>query len=153
MALYSYSVNGTALNTGTGLLTVQTAATGAGSVVAVKEIMLAGEAGSSTVARVAVNRPSAAPTGAATAQTGELLNPASRAADFVVATAYATTQGTLSTNDVLIIGFNAFGGVNRWVAMPGQEIYVGTQGAVAYLITRSRSGTPTVNGHLIAEQL
>lgn len=149
---YSYSVNGTALSTTTGLLTVQTAATGAGSVVLVKEIMLAGEAGSSAVARVAVNRPSAAPTGAATAQTAEKLNPASAGATHVVATAYATTQGTLSTNDVIMIPFNAFGGVVRWLAAPGSEIVVGTQGAVAYLIIRSRSGTSTVSGHLIVEE-
>lgn len=153
MAKYSYSVNGTALSTTTGLLTVQTAATGAGSVVNVYELMLAGEAGSSTVARVVVNRPSAAPTGAATAQTAEKFNPASGAATHVVATAYATTQGTLSTNDVLIPGFNAFGGVVRWLAAPGSEVVVGTQGAVAYLIIRSRSGTPTVSGHLCVEEL
>lgn len=152
MAHYSYSVNGTALSTTTGLLTVQTAATGAGSVVLVKEILLAGEAGSSAVARVAVNRPSAAPTGGATAQTAEKLNPASVAATHVVATAYATTQGTLATNDVIMIPFNAFGGVVRWLAAPGQEIVVGTQGAVAYLIIRSRSGTSTVSGHLVVEE-
>ena len=152
MARYTYSVNGTALSTSTGLLTVQTAATGAGSVCNVVEIMLGGEAGSSTVGRVAVNRPSAAPTGGATAQTAEKLNPASGAATHVVATAYATTQGTLSTNDVIILDFNAFGGVVRWHSFPGEEIVVGTQGAVAYLIVRSRSGTPTVGGHLVVEE-
>lgn len=153
MAFFSYSVNGTALATTTGLLTVETTATGAGSVVSVTEIMLGGESGSSTVARVAVNRPSAAPTGARTAQTAEKLNPASGSASHFVATAYATTQGTLSTNDVAILGFNTFGGVVRWVAAPKQEIIVGTQGAVAYLIIRSRSGTPTVSGHIIVEEL
>jgi hypothetical protein len=153
MAKYSASINGTALSTTTGLLTVQTAATGAGSVVSLLEVMLAGEAGSSSVARFVINRPSAAPTGAATAQTCEKLNPASATNTFVVATAYATTQGTLSTNDVLILGFNAFGGVIRWLAAPGEEVIVGTQGAVAYLIGRSRSGTPTVSGHFVMEEM
>lgn len=152
MSLYSYSINGTALSTTTGLLTLQTAVTGAGSVISLNEVMLAGEAGSSSVARFAVNRPSAAPTGGATAQTAEKINPASGAATHVVATAYASTQGTLSTNDVLILGFNAFGGVIRWLAAPGEEIVVGTQGAVAYLIGRSRSGTPTVSGHMIVNE-
>jgi len=152
LAKYTYSINGTALSTSTGLLTVQTAATGAGSVVSVQEIMLGGEAGSSTVARVVFNRPSAAPTGGATAQTAEKLHPASPTATHVVATAYATTQGTLSTNDVLILGFNAFGGVVRWLAAPGEEVIVGTQGAVAYGILRSRSGTPTVSGHIVVEE-
>lgn len=153
MAKYSYSINGTALSTTTGTLTVQTAATGAGSVVNVYEVLLGGEAGSSAVARVVLNRPSAAPTGGATAQTAEKLNPASGAATHVVATVYATTQGTLSTNDVAIIPFNAFGGVVRWLAAPGSEIVVGTQGAVAYLIMRSRSGTSTVSGHMLIEEL
>lgn len=150
--LFSYSVNGTALSTTTGLLTVQTAATGAGSVCLVKEVMLGGEAGSSGVVRFALNRPSAAPTGAATAQTAEKLNPASAGATHVVATAYATTQGTLSTNDVMLWSFNAFGGVVRLLMAPGAEIVVGTQGAVAYLIGRSRSGTSTVSGHFVVEE-
>lgn len=159
MAKYSASVNGTALSTTTGLLTVVTTATGAGSIVYLNEIMLGGEAGSSTVARVAVNRFAAAasgagadPTGAATAQTCEKLNPGSAAFAGTVATAFASTQGTLSTNDVLILGFNAFGGVIRWLAAPGEEIVVGGQGAVQYLGIRSRSGTPFVSGHIVLEQ-
>lgn len=152
MGKYTYSIAGTALSTTTGLLTVQTTATGAGSVVNVGEILLGGEAGSSSVARIAVNRPSAAPTGGATAQTAEKLHPAAPTASATIATVYATTQGTLSTNDVLAWAFNAFGGFVRWVAMPGEEVVVGTQGAVAYLITRSRSGTPTVSGHIITEE-
>lgn len=157
MAIYTYSVNGTSLSTTTGLLTAQTAATGAGSVINVIELMLGGEAGSSTVARMAVNRPDSAggavPTGAATAQTAEKRHPASGAATHVVATAYATTQGTLATNDVLTYAFNAFGGFVRWGAMPGEEIVVGSQGAVRYLIWRSRSGTPGVSGTLVIEEL
>ncbi len=152
MGKYTYSIAGTALSTTTGLLTIQTTATGAGSVVNVGEILLGGEAGSSSVARIAVNRPSAAPTGAATAQTAEKLHPAAPTASAVIATAYASTQGTLSTNDVLAWAFNAFGGFVRWVAMPGEEVVVGTQGAVAYLIIRSRSGTPTVSGHIVTEE-
>lgn len=152
MGKYTASIQGTALSTTTGLLTVQTTATAAGSVVVMSEILLGGEAGSSSVARIAVNRPSAAPTGGATAQTAEKLHPASPAASSTIATVYATTQGTLSTNDVLAWSFNAFGGFVRWVAMPGQEVVVGTQGAVAYVILRSRSGTPTVSGHIIFEE-
>lgn len=152
MGKYTSSVAGTALSTSTGLLTIQTTASGAGSVVVLSEILLGGEASSSSVARIAVNRPSAAPTGAATAQTAEKLHPAAPTPGATIATAYATTQGTLSTNDVLAWAFNAFGGFVRWVAMPTQEVVVGTQGAVAYLIIRSRSGTPTVSGHLIWEE-
>lgn len=152
MARYSASVNGVALSTTNDLKTIQTTATGAGSVVRVPEIYLAGEAAASAVARVAVNRPSGAPTGAATSQTPEKLDPASVAAAFTVATTYASSQATLSTNDVVVLCFNAFGGVVRWLAMPDFEIVVGSQGAIAYLSTRSRSGTSTVSGHIIIEE-
>lgn len=152
MARYSVSFNGFTLSTTNDVRTVQTTATGQGSVVKVYELYFGGEASSSTVARVAVNRPSAAPTGAATSQTPEKLDPASVAAAFTAATTYATTQSTLSTNDVLILAFNAFGGVVRWFPPPDGEIVVGSQGAVAYLSTRSRSGTPVVSGHILVEE-
>jgi hypothetical protein len=74
------------------------------------------------------------------------------AAAFTNASVYATTQATLSTNDVLILAFNAFGGVVRWFAAPDSEVIVGSQGAVAYLSTRSRSGTPVVSGHFLVEE-
>lgn len=152
MARYTVSVNGVALSTTNDLKTLQTTATGAGSVIKVPEIYLSGEAGSSAFARVVVNRPSASPTGAATSQTPEKIDPASVAAAFTAATTYATTQSTLSTNDVLILGFNAFGGVVRWLAMPDYEIVTGSQGAIAYLSIRSRSGTSTVSGHVVVEE-
>jgi dienelactone hydrolase len=82
----------------------------------------------------------------------EKLDPASVAAAFEFNSTYASSQATLSTNDVLILGFNAFGGVVRWLAMPEFEIVVGSQGAVAYLSVRSRSGTSTVSGHIIVEE-
>lgn len=157
MARYTYSVNGTALSTTTGLLTAETTATGAGSVIQVLELMLGGEQSASTPTRMVLNRPDsgggAVPTGARTAQTAEKTNPASGAASHFVDTAFASTQGTLATNDVLSWGFNAFGGVVRWVALPGEEIVVGTQGAIRYLIWRSRSGTPTCSGHMVVEEL
>jgi hypothetical protein len=152
MARYSGSINGVALSTTNDLRTIETTATGAGSVVKVSEIYLAGEAGSSAVARVVVNRPSVAPTGAGTPVVAEKLDPASVAAAFEFNSTYASSQATLSTNDVLILGFNAFGGVVRWLAMPEFEIVVGSQGAVAYLSVRSRSGTSTVSGHIIVEE-
>lgn len=152
MARYAASYNGIALSTTNDVRTLQTTATGQGSVIRVYEIYLGGESSSSTVARVAVNRPSAAPTGAATNVVPEKVDPASVAAAFTNASTYATTQPTLSTNDVLILAFNAFGGVVRWFATPDGEIVVGSQGAVAYLSTRSRSGTPTVSGHILVEE-
>lgn len=151
MARYSGSINGVALSTTADLGTVVTTATGAGSVVKVYEIQLGGEAGSSAVARVAVNRPSSVGT-TPTSQTPEKLNPASVAAAFTYASTWSA-QPTLSANDVIILGFNAFGGIVQWRAIPDSEIVVGAQGAIANLSIRSRSGTSTVSGHVLIEQL
>jgi len=152
MAKYGLSLSGVACSTSNDLRTIQTTATGQGSVVSVYSIYIAGEAASSSFARIAVNRPSGAPTGAATTVVPEKINPASVAAAFTNASTYASSQPTLSTNDVLSPALNAFGAVINLVLPPGSEVVVGSQGAVAYLSIRSRSGTPTVSGHILVEE-
>jgi hypothetical protein len=134
MAIYACAFRET-LSTTDDLRTLQTVATGQGSVLKVIEVSLSGESSSSAVTQFAVNRPSGAPTGA-----------------FTNASTYATTQPTLSTNDVLNPSLNTFGGIYRWVAYPGSEIVVGGQGAVAYLSFRARSGANPVSGHIIVEE-
>jgi hypothetical protein len=151
MAFYTTSVNGVALSTTNDLKTFVTTATGAGSVIAMSEYYLAGEAGASAVCRVAINRPSAVGITGAGAQTPEKVSPASVAAAYTVYTGW-TTQPVLVANDVQTPTFNAFGGVALWGAPPGQEIVVGSQGAIANLSVRSRSGTSTVSGHFIVEE-
>lgn len=152
MARYGCSFSGFTLSTTNDVRTLQTTATAQGSVLRVYEIYFGGEASSSTVARVAINRPSGAPSGAATNVVPEKVDAASVAAAFTNASTYATSQPTLSTNDVAILAFNAFGGVVRWFAVPDSEIIVGSQGAVAYLSIRSRSGVPVVSGHILVEE-
>lgn len=151
MARYASSF-ALALSTSNDVRTIQTVATGQGSSLKVYELFVGGEASSSTPARVVLNRPSAAPTGAATNVVPEKIDPASVAAAFTNASTYASTQPTLSTNDLLTISFNAFGGVVRWIPPPDGEIIVGVQGAIAYLSLRSRSGTPNIGGHLLIEE-
>ncbi len=153
MAVYAFSANGVALSTTIDTGTITTTATGAGSAVEMKELFFSGEAGSSSYARLVVNRPSAAPTGAITASTLNKLSPSAPNPTFQVGTAWAATNPTLSSTDVLTPGFNAFAGQAHWWALPGCEVVVGTQGAVAYLSIRSRSGTPTVTGHVLIEEL
>lgn len=153
MARFGLSLNGVACSTTNDLRTIQSVATGQGSALAVYSIYLAGEASSSTFGRIVVNRPSGAPTGAATNVVPEKLNPASVAAAFTNSSTYASSQPTLSTNDVLTPSLNAFGGVINLMLPPGSEVIVGTQGAIAYLSIRSRSGTPTVSGHVLVEEL
>lgn len=151
MARYACSY-ALALSTTNDVRTIQSVATGQGSTLKIFEVFVGGEASSSTVARLVANRPSASPTGAATNVVPEKIDPASVAAAFTNASTYATTQSTLSTNDILTISFNAFGGVVRWIPAPDGEIIVGTQGAIAYLSFRSRSGTPSVGGHFLVEE-
>lgn len=153
MALYACSFNGVTLSTTNDVRTLQSVATGQGSVIKLQQLYLAGEASSTAFARVAVNRPSGAPTGAATNVTPEKVDPGSVAAAFTNASTYASSQPTLSTNDVLIPGFNAFGGVVNLVLPPGSEIVVGSQGAIAYLSIRSRSGTSVISGHAIVYEV
>lgn len=159
MAKYALSINGVAVSTSQDTKTIITTATGAGSVVNLYELSIQGEAGSSSVVRMVVNRPSAVGiTIGANTQVPEKINPASGVATFTVAGTSAavstwTTPPTLSTNDVIVPLINAFGGEYRWVAVPGSEIVVGGQGAIANLSFRSRSGTPTLSGHLLTEEV
>lgn len=158
MAKYSANMQGVTLNNTQDFHTIVTVATGAGSVVKVYEIWISGEAGSSSVARIAVNRPTAIGiTIGATVQTPEKIDPASTNSSVVLAGSASTlsswtTQPAISTNDVLSPSLNAFGGVVRWVAPPDSEIIVGGQGAVANLIFRARSGTPAISGHILFEE-
>jgi hypothetical protein len=159
MSLFSATFAGVTASTTQDMKTVITTATGQGSVVKVYEIYVAGEAGSSTVQRLQVNRPTAVGvTIGANTQTPEKVDPASVASAFTLAGSISavsswTTPPVASTNDILTIGLNAFGGVVRWVAPPGSEVVVGSQGAIAHLIAlRSRSGTAALSGHILISE-
>lgn len=129
-------------------------ASGAGSALGLYEASLSGEAASSSFVRFVLNRPSAQnPTGL-TAQTPTPLHPGSVAAAY---TAYSGGTGTSCTPslNVLVPAFNAFGGVYTWLAGPGGEVIIGTQGTsvpAQNLILYSLSGTPNFSGHLLIEQ-
>lgn len=155
MALYTSGVNSVALSTSADLRTLVTTATGQGSSLRLYEVLLSGEAGSSTVAALVVNRPSANGVTIGSTITPVKVDPASVNAAFSVAShsgGWSGSQPTLSATDVLVLGFNAFGGGQKWTAFPGAEVIVGTQGAVANLSFRSRTGTPTCSGHIIVEE-
>lgn len=153
MALYSVSMNGVTLSTSADTRTLVTTTAGAGSSVYVYELFMAGEAGSAAVVRFAVNRPSAVGITSSGPQTPVVLNPSSPAAGSTWATGW-TTQPTLSTNDVILPTFNAFGGIVRWVAPPDSQIVTGNSlaGAAANLSFRSRSGTSVISGHILFEE-
>ena len=142
--VYSGSRAGITLATTTDLWTLTVAAA---AQVRVLESYLGGEATASTVLRFAVQISTSGTT--PTNQTPSLFNSRSPAASSLFRTAW-TTQPTLSGNPLLFHAFNAFGGTDRWVPQPGEEIYLvnGEQ-----LSGRSASGIPIVSGHLIWEEL
>ena len=117
------------------------------------EMFIGGEATASTVNRMALRRIS---TNAATPtnQTPAALNYASVAS---LAQGYvaATTGPTIaSTQHLANLAFNAFGGLIRWVAAPGEEIYFGTATQPnAECVLDSISGTGIVSSDIKFEQL
>ena len=140
-------------------LLIEAAATGAGSVLAIHEISLSGEATSASFVRFVLNRPSARTIGSSpTTQTPQPLNPGSVAAAYTVYTDIGSSSNAVTPGGVhlLVPAFNAFGGVYTWLAAPNGEIILGTQGAgigSQVVVLYSLSGTPTVSGHFIIEEL
>ena len=131
----------------------QAVRTTAASSLKILEIFVGGEATSSTVNRMTLRRLStngATPTN----QTPAALNSLSAAA---VSQGYvaATTGPTIaSTQHLVHIAFNAFGGVVRWVAAPGEEIW-GTASTApnGELVFDSISGTGVVSSDIKFEEI
>lgn len=150
--VYSKAMTGITLTTTNSLWQLLAPASGQ---MRILESFLGGEATTSTVLRFSVAR-SAVGTGTTPATyTAEKFNTRSPAA---AATAYGavgaqvawgTTQETLN-NPLFMHAFNAFGGTDRWVPQPGEEIYL-VNGE--YISGRSLSGTPVVSGHVIWEEM
>ncbi len=162
MAKYVSSLLGATASTSASApnLAVVAAATGQGSLLAIHEISLSGEASSSTFVRFVLNRPSAVTAGGGpTAQVPQPLSPSSVAATYVVYTDISAGGGCSITPggvNLLVPAFNAFGGVYTWLAAPKGEILIGGQGNVVAsrnLIFYSASGTPVFSGHFIIEEL
>ena len=127
--------------------------TTAASTLRVIEVMVSGEATSSTVNRMALRRLStngATPTN----QVPAALNPLSAAS---VSQGYvaATTGPTIaSTVHLLHLALNTFGGVVRWVAAPGEEVYATASTApTGEIVLDSISGTGVVSTHMLFEEM
>lgn len=146
--VYSLTRAGIALSTTTDLWTLTVGTAGQ---LRILESYIAGEVTASAVARVGLALASS--NGATpTAFTPEKFNSRSPAAVATVATAW-TTQPTRNSNSKMLHAFNAFGGSDRWVPQPGEEIYaVGTGSSEQYSM-RSLSGTSTVSAHCMWEEL
>ncbi len=141
--VYSIINAGATLSITADLLSVQAAAAGQGRIL---EIIIGGEATTSAVNRISVQRAGTTYT-ANTAITPEKFNSRSPAAAGVYGK--ASTQ-TLVGNPILSLALNAFGGMIRWVAAPGEEIYYVNSEIVSM---RSASGTSVVSATVIFEEL
>lgn len=141
--VYSIINAGTALSTTADNLTCQAASAGQGRIL---EIIVGGEAASSAVNRLSVQRAGTSIT-SNTAITPEKFTSRSPAA--------AGTYGKAGTqslvgNPMLSLAFNAFGGFLDWKAAPGEEIYFVNSEVVSM---RSASGTSTVSSTIVFEEL
>lgn len=119
----------------------------------VTELFIGGEATASTVNRMALRRLStngSTPTN----QVPAALNPLSAAS---VSQGYvaATTGPTIaSTQHLANLALNVFGGVVRWVAHPGEEIYATASTAPnGELVLDSISGTGVVSTDIKFEEI
>ena len=141
--VFSIIRNGVALSTTADNMTFQAAAAGQGRIL---EIIIGGEATSSAVNRVAIQRAGTSITGNS-AITPEKFNSRSPAAAGVYG---ATGTQALAGNPMITIAFNAFGGFIRWVAAPGEEMYYVNSEVIS---VRSLSGTSTVSSTGVFEEL
>ena len=151
---YSKAVAGVALSTTNDYLELGAAAAGQLRVI---EVFLGGEASATAVVRVNFSRVTSQGTGTApTAYTPEKFNTRSPAASGTyygalgAVVTWATAQATLATNPILIFAFNAFGGSDRWVAQPGEEIYCVN---AEFVSMRSASGTSVCSASVVVEEL
>jgi hypothetical protein len=156
MAVYQKPYTGITLNTTNSVYGLRPSAT---IMFRVLESYIGGEATTSTVLRAGVSRFTADGTGTApTVYTAQKLNPLSQAAATVVhgglsaLVAFGTLQETLG-DPLVVHAFNAFGGTDRWVPQPGEEIMATGAIATNGISLRSLSGVPIVSGHAIFEEM
>lgn len=151
------AAQGSTLLTSNGYLGVRT--TAATNAIRLVEVFIGGEATSSTVNRMALRRHSSnSATPAAGAgqvnTTPSPISPWSVASTHATFGAATTNPTTANLNALHVMSFNPFGGVIRWVAAPGEEVWVATNTANnSEVSVTSMSGTGLVSVSVIAEEM
>jgi hypothetical protein len=143
--VYYASQSGITPTVGNSYLAIKPTATGQGRVL---ESYLGGEATTSTVFRTEVSR-ATTPGVTPVALTPQPANDLSPAAAFTVSKSFTTQPTGLTFGPVQ--AFNAFGGVDRWVPQPGEELYV--QSNARELNWMARAGTPVFSSFSAYEEL
>lgn len=119
----------------------------------VNEIFIGGEAVTSTVNRLAMRR-STTDGVTPTAQTPAKASSSQPAAQSTSATAFGTNPTLAAAPAIWATALNVFGGIVRWVAAPGQELYV--QGATAgndEIGLYGPSGTGAITNQMVFEEI
>jgi hypothetical protein len=152
--VYSKVVTGVALTTSNDYWELGAAAAGQ---LRILESFIGGENTVSAATRVTISRVTSQGTGTTpTAYTPEKFSTRSPAAAGTyygavgAQVAWGTTQATLSANSLVLHVFNAFGGSDRWVAQPGEEIYCVN---AEFVSMRSLTGTSTCSAMVVVEEL
>jgi hypothetical protein len=133
--------------------------TAAGNMARIIEVFIGGEASSSTVNRMAIRRNSVSTTTPAAGNNQISTTPlplswSAPASTFLDYGAAATNATTANLPALHIMAFNAFGGVIRWVAAPGEEMYMATNTANNNDVSISSiSGLGAVSITCIVEEL
>lgn len=128
---------------------------------AVSEVFMGGQAGASSPCIMILGRDSTVGvtlTALSTGQSDAALDPATAAlaAPVVPFTASTTKPQRAATLGMLNLSFNAFGGIVRWVAAPGEEIWMlgNTASFGEMSLSAYTGGTPGLMGsHLVYETL
>lgn len=124
------------------------------STLRITEVFIGGEATSSTVNRMSLRRCS---TNASTPVTTLLpapLNPLSQACASQFYTTATTGPTIASTNHLMNLAFNAFGGVIRVVPAPGEEVWATASTAPnGEIVLDSISGTGVVSTEVVFEEI
>lgn len=125
---------------------------GADEAYRVTEVSVGGEATSSTVNRMVVRR-STTNGSTATAQTPAELAILGPASVIDGATTFMTEPTTAAAPGLWTYALNVFGGVVRWVAAPGQEIYgYGNTAGNNEVSLESSSGTGVISCQVLYEE-
>lgn len=123
------------------------------STIKIVDVYIGGEATSSTVNRMSLRRLSTNATTPTDVAPGKL-NPLSAAAVSQNYSVASTGPTIAATAHLLNLAMNAFGGIVRWAAAPGDEIWATAQTAPnGQLVLDSISGTGVVSTHLHWEEL
>jgi hypothetical protein len=155
MAFYSAGLQG--ITPGTNTCVWDIYKSGSPGMSRITEVYNFGESGASTINRLRVARNLAAGTGAGTALNVQNISPTGGTNAFAANASYATTQPTYTANaQLLMVGFNGFGGLFKWTAYKDDEGLYQIAGLTGYTLGISLSspiaGAGVISGHVIWEE-